>query len=86
MAVRTNLLLPKELVEELDAAAGPRGRSRYVAEAVAEKLRQDRLVRAARRTAGVLSAQDHPEWATSDDVTAWVRERRADRTDVGSEP
>ena len=34
MAVRTNLMLPPELVAEVDRIAGPRNRSRYVAEAV----------------------------------------------------
>ena len=85
MTVRTNLLLPKKLVEELDAAAGPRGRSRYVAEAVADKLRHDRLGRAVRQTAGVLSAAEHPEWASSDDVVTWIRERRAEKTNVSDE-
>ena len=34
MNVRTNLLLPADLVAELDHVAGPRNRSRFVADAV----------------------------------------------------
>ena len=34
MSVRTNLLLSEDLVKEVDHIAGPRGRSRYVAEAL----------------------------------------------------
>ena len=85
MTVRTNLLLPKELVEEVDRYAGPRGRSRYVAEALVARLRRDRLREAVSRTAGALKAQDYPHWVTSEDVVAWVRERRAEVTDPGSE-
>lgn len=83
MNVRTNLLLPKDLVEEVDRYAGPRGRSRYVAEALTERLRRDRLREAVRRTAGVLRADDYPHWATSEKVVEWVRQQRAEETDSG---
>lgn len=52
---RTNLTLPHELLAEVDALAGPRGRSRYVAEAVAQRLRRDKLGRAIGETKGVLA-------------------------------
>ncbi len=85
MNVRTNLLLPKELVDEVDKFAGERGRSRYVAEALRTKLKRDRLKDAIERTAGVLDAQDYPEWSTSEKVVEWVRARRAEPTDPGPE-
>jgi metal-responsive CopG/Arc/MetJ family transcriptional regulator len=83
MNVRTNLLLPKELVDEVDHFAGPRGRSRYVAEALGEKLRRDRLREAVEATAGSLHATDYPHWRTSEDVVAWVRQLRMEETDAG---
>jgi metal-responsive CopG/Arc/MetJ family transcriptional regulator len=83
MNVRTNLLLPKELVEEVDHFAGERGRSRYVAEALRARLKRDRLKEAMERTAGVWSAEDYPEFATSEMVVEWVRARRAEVTDPG---
>ena len=85
MNVRTNLLLPSELVEQVDHFAGPRGRSRYVAEALERSVRRDRLREAVTRTAGVLGAADYPEWSTSDKVVEWVRARRSEVTDAGSE-
>jgi metal-responsive CopG/Arc/MetJ family transcriptional regulator len=85
MNVRTNLLLPKDLVEEVDRFAGPRGRSRYVAEALQTRLRRDRLKEMIERTAGVWSAEDYPEFATSAMVVEWVRARRAEVTDPGPE-
>ncbi len=78
MNVRTNLLLPKELVDEVDAFAGPRGRSRYVAEALTERLRRDKLRRVVAETAGAW--RDHPLFPTSEAVVEWVRERRAEVT------
>jgi metal-responsive CopG/Arc/MetJ family transcriptional regulator len=83
MNVRTNLLLPKELVMEVDRYAGPRGRSRYVAEALEARLRRDRLRDAIGKTAGAWSARDYPEFATSEMVVEWVRARRAETTDPG---
>ncbi len=47
-----NLLLPDDVIEELDRVARPRGRSRYVAEAVRERLRRDERLAAARAAAG----------------------------------
>ena len=85
MAVRTNLLLPEDLLKEVDHFAGPRGRSRYVAEALRAKLRRDRLREVVAQTAGSWSMDDYPEFATSDMVVEWVRERRAEVTDPGPE-
>jgi metal-responsive CopG/Arc/MetJ family transcriptional regulator len=85
MAVRTNLLLPEDLVREVDHFAGPRGRSRYVADALRAKLRSDRLREAVAATAGSWSAEEYPEFATSEMVVDWVRERRAEVTDPGPE-
>jgi hypothetical protein len=76
--MRTNLLLPKELVAEVDRYAGPRGRSRYVAEALEAHLRRDRLREAARATAGAW--KDHPDFPTAEAVVDWVRRRRSEMT------
>jgi len=81
MAVRTNLLLPEALLEEVDRFAGPRGRSRFVAEALEAKLKRERLRVAIRESAGVLSAEDYPYWRTSEDVVEWVRALRREGTE-----
>lgn len=81
MSVRTNLLLPEDVVAALDRVAGPRGRSRYVAEAVRERLDRDERLAAVSAAAG--SWQDHPLFPTSDAVMEWVRAGRAERTWVG---
>jgi predicted DNA-binding protein len=74
MNVRTNLMLPEELVNEVDHFAGPRGRSRYVTEALEAKLKRDRLREAIEATAGAW--KDHPLFPTDESVVEWVREGR----------
>jgi metal-responsive CopG/Arc/MetJ family transcriptional regulator len=81
--MRTNLLLPEDLIAEVDHFAGSRGRSRYVAEALRARVRRDRLREAAEQTFGAWKAADYPHFATPDMVVEWVRARRAERTDAG---
>lgn len=80
MGRRTNLILPDELVAEVDRIAGPRMRSAYVAEAVEARLQRDRLKEVVERTAGVLDPSAYPYWSSADDVVAWVRALRAEVT------
>lgn len=74
MSVRTNLLLPEDLVEQLDRVAGPRGRSRYVAEAVRERLRREERRALLGQVAGAW--RDNPLFPSSDAVYRWVRALR----------
>ncbi len=79
MNVRTNLVLPEELVEAIDEIAGPRGRSRYVAEVLARQVQRDRWHAAAKATAGAW--RDHPLFPTDESVVEWVRAGRHDARD-----
>jgi metal-responsive CopG/Arc/MetJ family transcriptional regulator len=76
---RTNLTLPEELMRAVDDLAGPRGRSRYVAEAVAQRVKRDRLGRAIRDSAGVLRGTALE--MSRAQVTSWVDELRSEETD-----
>jgi metal-responsive CopG/Arc/MetJ family transcriptional regulator len=76
---RTNLTLPEQLLRDVDKIAGPRGRSRYVAEAVAQRVKRDRLGAAIREAAGVMVASQHR--MSRDDVTAWIDELRSEESD-----
>ena len=78
-SVRAHVVLPKPLVDAVDRQVGQRGRSRFVAEAVDEKLARLRLARAATRAAGSLHDVDVPGWETSESSSEWGRDsRRAD--------
>ena len=74
--MRTHLVLPDDLVQADDELVGKRRRSAFVTEAVRERVRREQLRRALRETAGILKAEDHPEWADSRRVAAWVRKVR----------
>jgi metal-responsive CopG/Arc/MetJ family transcriptional regulator len=76
---RTNLTLPEELLAEVDELAGPRGRSRYVAEAVAQRVKRDKLGKAIRETAGIMVGS--PGWMSPDEVVRWVDFLRSEETD-----
>ncbi len=76
---RTNLTLPEDLMAEVDKLAGPRGRSRYVAEAVAQRVKRDKLGKAIRETAGIMVGS--PGWMSPDEVVRWVDSLRSEETD-----
>lgn len=76
--VRTNLTLPADLLAEVDVIAGPRGRSRYVAEAVVQRVRRDRLGRAIQAASATV---DNASRLSRDDVSRLVNELRSEETD-----
>ena len=74
--VRTHVLLPKELLDDIDRVAGRRGRSKFIAEAADEQLKRMRRWVAATEVVGSLAEHDIPEWATPESTSAWVRKLR----------
>ena len=74
--MRAHVVLPDDLVDEIDRLVGKRRRSAFIAEAARDRVRREGLLRALKETAGVLKAEDHPEWADSRKVAAWVRKQR----------
>jgi metal-responsive CopG/Arc/MetJ family transcriptional regulator len=76
---RTNLTLPRDLMREVDKLAGPRGRSRYVAEAVAQRVKRDRLGKAIRNSRGALHGQGGA--MSREQVSALVDALRSEDTD-----
>ena len=74
--MRAHVILPEDLVKSVDAHAGKGKRSRFIEEAIREKLRKEILLSALEATAGALSAEDHPHWDTPEKVASWVRESR----------
>lgn len=74
--IRTHIVFPKALVDAVDDLVGQRKRSAFVAEAVAEKVEREHMGRALAETAGSLDPDSHPEWATGEMISAWVRKSR----------
>jgi len=75
--VRTTITLPEELLSDVDAHVGDGGRSAYIAEAVAARIKRDRLGQVLKETRGAL--RDSPSWGTADETYRWVRSLREDR-------
>jgi hypothetical protein len=74
----THFVLSRSLLDAVDRLFGPPPGGRFVAEAIVEKLRHEQQGRALREATGLLNLADHPEWDTPEQVSAWVREVRAE--------
>lgn len=76
---RTNVTLPVDLLEEVDELAGPRGRSQFVAEAVAAKVKRERLRKALDESRGALVGTS--SYMTPDESYRWIRSMREEDDD-----
>lgn len=71
---RAHIVLPDELVHEIDAMVGPRGRSAFLVETARAELRRRRLLSFLHDDKPAWKEKDHPELAKSTD--SWVRKLR----------
>lgn len=76
--MRTHVVIPEELVKEVDALVGPRQRSKFFTDAAQEKLKQKKRVAAVIKAAGSLKDVDIPGWETSRSAAKWVSKNRKD--------
>jgi Arc/MetJ-type ribon-helix-helix transcriptional regulator len=76
MNVRTHVVLPENLIREVDRRVGARRRSRFIEEAIRERLAREALSSALRESAGVLEGKNYPDWDSPEDVSGWVRGSR----------
>jgi len=73
---RISVTFPASLLEELRRYV-PRGeRNKFIVEATERKLRQRRLLKALRESAGAWSDEDHPDLMTVEDVNRYIRRLR----------
>jgi metal-responsive CopG/Arc/MetJ family transcriptional regulator len=77
--VRATITLPAELLDAVDATAGARGRSQYIAEAVERRLKRERIQQMLDETAGAIKGST--TWPDVEAVQRWVRELRANDRD-----
>ena len=71
---RTHIVIPSELVLEIDAVVGKRGRSAFLAGAAAKELERLRQIHALEAAAGTWKDSDHPELARGS--RPWVKKLR----------
>jgi len=71
---RAHIVLPHELIEEIDSMVGPRGRSAFLVETARAELRRRRLLSFLRDDQAAWDDKDHSELARG--PGAWVRALR----------
>jgi metal-responsive CopG/Arc/MetJ family transcriptional regulator len=71
---RTNVTLPGDLLKEVDELAGPRGRSQFVAEAVATRVKRERLRKALDASRGALIGTS--SYMSPGESYRWIRAMR----------
>lgn len=67
---RAHIILPQELIHEIDSLVGPRGRSAFLVETARTELRRRRLLAFLRDDRPAWAAENHPELGS--DAGAWV--------------
>lgn len=73
-AKRAHILLPEDLVDEIDRVAGSRGRSAFLADLARREIKRRRLLAIFEQAEPIWKDEDHPELAAGADE--WVRQLR----------
>jgi hypothetical protein len=73
---RAHVVLPQELIEEIDAVVGPRRRSAFLVETARAELRRRRLLTFLHDDQPAWNEKDHPELAAG--AGSWVRRMRSE--------
>jgi len=73
---RAHILLPEDLLREIDALVGPRGRSSFLVETARNEVRRQKLLQFLENPDPAWEDKDHPELARG--TAAWVRKQRAE--------
>ena len=73
---RAHVVLPNDLVREIDERVGQRRRSEFFQEAIEEKLNRLQRLEAFERVVGSIGDGDIPEWDTPESAAQWVQDLR----------
>jgi hypothetical protein len=73
---RAHILLPEDLLREIDALVGPRGRSSFLVETARHEVRRQKLLQLLENKDPAWKNNDHPELAAG--AAAWVHKLRTD--------
>jgi hypothetical protein len=71
---RAHIVLPAELIAEIDSEVGPRGRSAFLAQIAKAELNRRKLLAYFRGGEAIWKEEDHPELAEGS--YKWVRSLR----------
>ena len=73
---RAHVVLPDDLVREIDKIAGSRGRSAFLADLARREIKRQQLLQLFKRKEPIWKDQDHPELKAG--AAAWVRKMRSE--------
>ena len=73
---RAHVVLPEDLVREIDKIAGSRGRSAFLADLARREIKRQQLLLLFKRKEPIWKDEDHPELKNG--AIAWVRKMRAE--------
>jgi Arc/MetJ-type ribon-helix-helix transcriptional regulator len=73
-STRTHVVLPEELIREIDALVGKRGRSEFLAEVATREVKRRKLIELLEQPGPIWKSEDHPELKGG--AAAWVRKMR----------
>ncbi len=71
---RTHIVIPRQLVMEIDTLVGKRSRSAFLTQAAERELMRLRQIKALEGAAGAWKDQDHPELKQG--AAKWVKKLR----------
>ena len=71
---RTHVVVPEELIREVDRLSGKRKRSQFITQAIKREIQRLNYIMAVKETAGTWETEDHPE--LKDGSETWVRKLR----------
>lgn len=71
---RTHVVLPADLVSQIDTLVGKRKRSRFLADLASREVKRLHLLKALKRAAGSWKDEDHPELKNG--AAAWIEQLR----------
>jgi hypothetical protein len=81
---RTHVILPSEVLREIDALVGKRGRSTFLAEIARQEVRRRRLLAFLDRREPAWKSKDHPELKKG--AAAWVSKMRREEEQARRAP
>jgi hypothetical protein len=72
--LRAHIMIPADLLREIDAIVGPRGRTAFLLETAREEVRRRKLLHFLESKGPTWKAASHPE----EDSAMWVRKLRGE--------
>lgn len=78
VCMRTNVVLPDELIREIDKIAGTRKRSEFIAETLRGRLYREKLDKALTKARGIL--KDDSRFSTRVKVRSYIRKFRKENS------